>query len=302
MRTLVIGAAGFIGRRLMGELGRRGIECVGADVRTGIPEVDVALDIGSRADVERMMSEVCPESVVVLASLLTAATELNPADALRVNVSGPAAVFEAAVMSRVRRILYASSISTYGRPADGQAVVDENSELRPKTLYDWMKCVAEALAANYARRTSLETVVVRPSICYGMTESVDHDNIVGQLLAAAVAGRRTLQLPYAGGQSLSLIHVDDAAAAFAVLAQSSAIRWPVYNTGGQTVSVEDLANAADTLLGLKVDIDPSGAVINAPARVSGGRLSMEFGLAPRGLASGMRTEIERLGLTWRAGH
>ncbi len=82
------------------------------------------------------------------------------------NVRGTERLAGAAVDQGVRRFVFVSSASVYGRADDG-VVIDERSPLRPETAYGRSKAAAEEALRAIAERTGLEAVALRPPPVYG---------------------------------------------------------------------------------------------------------------------------------------
>lgn len=130
MRLLVTGAAGFIGSHLVEALAGRGDEVVGIDnFDPFYPRADKERNLREMGrlpgftfheqdmlDVEAMQARLTPETVIVhLAAKAGVRPSLaDPVGYARANVTGTAAVLEAARRAGVSRIAFGSSSSVYG--------------------------------------------------------------------------------------------------------------------------------------------------------------------------------------------
>jgi nucleoside-diphosphate-sugar epimerase len=293
---LVIGAAGYMGRRIMALLRADGVEAIGADIEADPENVDINLDIRFPDSVYGLMARIRPVVVINMAYLLTEATAESPDDAVRTNVVGVSAVFGAAAAVGSRRVIFASSISVYGdQSALGEQWVDETTQVRPHTTYAWMKTLDEALAEQYQASSETQFVTVRSSSCYGYRRPGNRFNPIGVLLAAHGTSD-SVMFPWRRSHRASLIHVDDAATMFVRLALAAHPRWPVYNTGGDSVTMAELADLAQPILRLRVEWKEPARDLRHAGRVSGDRLLGEFGVTRRPLADGLQQEATRLGL------
>src|SRR6266849_8006726 len=125
MAILVIGGTGFIGPRLMRRLIDRGETVVCMDLNLGAVSLFAALpkevtlirgDVTRFDDVMRIVLQVKPERLINLAYGLGAG-EGNPHQVMRLDVLGMDNCFEAARLSGVKRVVYASSIAVSGQPS-----------------------------------------------------------------------------------------------------------------------------------------------------------------------------------------
>ena len=188
MKVVITGGSGFLGRILAAKLLDRG-ELAGP---TGGPEpidsvvlldsvVDLAAVGGLQGRVEIVEGDVtdvaCLRSVIDrddvsvfhLASMVSAACELDFDGALRVNLSGAVAVLDACRARKCRpRVVFASSIAVFGGDAV-VGVVSDATKLIPETTYGATKAMCELLVNDYSRKgfvdgrsARLPTVIIRP--------------------------------------------------------------------------------------------------------------------------------------------
>ena len=122
MKVLITGGAGNIGSRLAASLIRRGDQVVVLDVNSEplypTPEfakADVCSGgVDDRELVMATVAEVRPDSIFHLAAILSGGAEQDPDRTWRVNLEGTRNVLEAAVAAGVNRVVFTSTIATYG--------------------------------------------------------------------------------------------------------------------------------------------------------------------------------------------
>jgi nucleoside-diphosphate-sugar epimerase len=188
MKVVVTGGAGFIGTLLARRLLQRG-ELTAASGRVEPIESLVLLDIthpdppvpaddprvrrvtGNVTDVELLRDVVdgADVSLFHLAAMVSSACEADFDGALRANLDGTRAVFEALRARRdAPRAVFASSVAAFG----GDAVtgtVSDSTKLTPQTTYGMTKAIGELLVDDYTRRGFIDgrsgrlpTVIIRP--------------------------------------------------------------------------------------------------------------------------------------------
>lgn len=220
IRVFVTGATGFIGRRLVDELLRRGCRVV-ALVRA--PEALRAAEIaaqgaqlvaGDVTDRESLREGMARADVVIHAAgvyeLGVAGDERQHMTA--VNVHGTDNVLGLALELRVPRVLHLSTVMVWGESAG--ATRDEHFERRAAfaSHYEWTKTEAHRLALEYAAR-GLPLVVACPN---GVVGANDH-SVMGYFLRLHL---NHLMPPLAPcpDTMLPLAHVDDVARGLAAAA------------------------------------------------------------------------------------
>jgi UDP-glucuronate 4-epimerase len=190
MRVLVTGAAGFIGSHLSERLVARGDEVVGLDnfdpfYPRAVKERNVAGllagprfalvegDLRQPADLERVFGRARPDAVVHLAALAGVQPSLaDPARYADVNVLGTVRVTEAARAHGVRRFVFASSSSVYGR--DSQPPFKESDPcLQPVSPYASTKRAGELGLFTAHHLYGLDVTCLRFFTVYGPRQRPD---------------------------------------------------------------------------------------------------------------------------------
>jgi nucleoside-diphosphate-sugar epimerase len=209
MKTLILGASGYIGRRLFNRLGATTwAEPVGAARRGGNADsVGTAVRVDSRNLQDLTLALRQCQCVINCVA--------GDFDSI---ANGARTLAQAALAAECKRIIHLSSMSVYGR-AEGR--VDEQTRLDPGLgWYAHAKCEAETHMNGFAREGG-EVVVLRPGCVFGSGSELWVGR-VGRWLHAGRVG----DLGAAGDGWSNLVHVDDVCDA--VLA---AMRMPI--AGGE---------------------------------------------------------------------
>jgi UDP-glucose 4-epimerase len=256
MRVLVTGAAGFIGRWVVGELLRRGHVVLPIDnLAAGDPENLAAFadhpnlrrfDVGDVRDADacrRWISEV--DAVAHLAASISVQDSIDdPATTFDNDVVGTFNMLEAA-RSVGARFLFMSTCMVYDRSMD-PAGIDEAHPTKPASPYAASKLAGEALTLSYHHAYGLPTTVVRPFNTYGpFQRSVGEGGVVAIFTRRSLTGE-PLRIYGDGTQTRDLLYVTDCARFVVDALLSDAAIGRILNAGtGADVSVNDLAAAVE---------------------------------------------------------
>lgn len=204
-RVRVMDSLKWGGRSLLGLWSDPGFEFVRGDVR----DAQAVRDALAGA-----------EAVVHLAAIVgDPACAKEPTAAKDVNLNASLALIDAARAAGVARFAFASTCSNYGRMADPTSYVDEESELRPISLYAETKVAVEKalLAANDAPRFC--ATAMRFATVFGVSPRMRFDLTVNEFTMNAIVDGRlvvfgeTFWRPY--------VHVIDLAGGILTILESS---------------------------------------------------------------------------------
>ncbi len=175
MKVLVIGAAGMIGRKLCerllkdghvggGEIGDLAMaDAVPSDL-VGARSIMVDL---AKPDAPAVLLASKPDLIFHLAAVVSGEAEQNFDKGYAVNLDGTRNLFEAvrAMGDGYRpRIVYTSSIATFGAPYNGP--IADDFFHTPLSSYGTQKAICELLLADYTRRGFFDGIGIRlPNIC-----------------------------------------------------------------------------------------------------------------------------------------
>ena len=183
-RTLVTGAAGFIGFHVARRLLARGDEVIGLDNLNDYYDVNLKqarldhltgqpgfsfhkIDLRDRVPMNTVFAEDRPQRVVHLAAQAGVRYSLtNPHAYIDSNVTGFMNILEACRHNTVEHLVYASSSSVYGDYTQMPFSVHQNVD-HPLSLYAATKKANELMAHTYAHLYGLPTTGLRFFTVYG---------------------------------------------------------------------------------------------------------------------------------------
>jgi nucleoside-diphosphate-sugar epimerase len=292
MRTLVTGAAGFVGSHLCTHLLEQGNDVVGIDAITDFYDVRrkeanlnslTAWDSFTfrrldllNAPLRQLLDDV--EVIFHLAGQPSVRASWGPEFAVYVdrNILATQHLLEASRQTPVRKIVYASSSSVYG-DAEGYPTA-EAMRPRPISPYGVTKLAAEHLCELYRVNFGTPTVSLRLFTVYGPRQRPDM--AFSRLIRAALAFR-PFQLFGDGSQTRDFTFVGDVVRAMSAAADSS---WSgVANIGGGSrTSMAEIIRTLGALLGREVETvrrpAQPGDVRDTAADITVARFA--FGYAP----------------------
>jgi len=155
VRALITGGRGFVGKWLSAHLDEQGDEVVAIDSET---------DVADQEALDPVVAEAAPDVIYHLAARTHVGESWKvPAEVLRVNVLGTAAVLAAARrLPGDAAVLIVSSAEVYGIVQPGQLPLTEHAPVAPVTPYAASKAAAEQVALQAWRGYGQRVLVVRP--------------------------------------------------------------------------------------------------------------------------------------------
>jgi nucleoside-diphosphate-sugar epimerase len=257
------GATGFIGRRLLKELPRRGFR-----VRVLLRRpTEVALDCGSAiigdlARPQNMAAALADVNAVIHSAGVAHAMSGVPADDYRVlNTEATIALARAAERARVKRFVFLSSIRAQVGPS-AAGVVTEALTPQPTDDYGRSKLAAEQGLATLG----IDWVALRPVLVYG-------PGVKGNVAALVRLARTPYPLPLGGlAAKRSLIAVDNLVDAIeTVLSAPAPLRRPLIVADAEPLTVAEMIAALRAGLGRRPGLIPVPARVLALALGAAGR-------------------------------
>ncbi|MAG69479.1 MAG: hypothetical protein CL471_04165 [Acidobacteria bacterium] len=187
------------------------------------------------------------EIVIHLAAILGVhRSEKQRLKCIEINIEGTKNVLDCAVMSGMKKIVFASSSEVYGEPFENP--ITENNITQGKTLYAITKLAGEELCRAYAQFYPIEYTILRYFNCYGPRQTAQ---FVIPRFIKQVRGDMSPTLYGDGKQIRSYTYVSDTASATVLAAFSEKTNSEVINVGNgdQPISLIDLARLVIKLSG-----------------------------------------------------
>ncbi len=237
-RILVVGGAGYIGsivvRRLLAK-GRRvrvldSLVYGDGAIRDVLAHPNLELMVGDCRNIQSVVAAVKDvDAILHLAAIVgDPACEQDRRSAQEINYAATRMLIEIAKGNGIQRLVFASSCSVYGAT---DALMDENSEVQPISLYAQTKVDSEA-ALLEARSEAFHPVIARLATVFGNSPRPRFDLVVN-LLTAKAHQEGTITV-FNGEQWRPFIHVDDVARGFIALLEA-----PLEVTSGQIYNLGD---------------------------------------------------------------
>lgn len=250
--VLVVGATGFIGRRLVARLAREygGVLCLalrdrGQHQRMPQGVTAVVADSLRPADLGRALEQTRADVVVNVAAAGVLPGLEDPGSLIAGNVDVVEALLTALEPAPPRLFLQAGSWSEYSAAVPGVPVAESHTSL-PTSLYGAVKAAATIVGNALARTKEIPFVTMRMFNVYGPGEAPTR--LLPYLIGRLGDGQPVDLTP--GAQVRDFVYIDDVVEAFIVAARPGALEaYSVYNIcSGIPTSVRHIAEStADTM-------------------------------------------------------
>jgi len=234
---LVTGGAGYIGSHLVNKLLAKGYEVKVMDnliygdegLRSFLNRPNLQFIRGDIRHIEDLVEAMAGAYAVIdLAAIVgEPACELDHNATLTINYEATKALIEIAKYCKVKRFIFASTCSAYGRSS---FILSEKVKLKPLSLYAESKAKSEEVVLNNSGNKLMPTIL-RLSTIYGVSPRMRFDLVVNILAVKAITeGKIKI---YGGKQWRPNLHVQDAAEAFirCLEAPKDRINREIFNAG-----------------------------------------------------------------------
>ncbi len=241
MKVLVTGGAGYIGSTLVRQLLNKGFAVRAFDSLKfgGEALYDVMLhpgfefmkgDVRNADEVQKALEGI--DAIAHLAAIVgDPACKKYSEEAHQTNWDGSVALFKAAEKAGVKRFVFASTCSNYGKMPDPHSFVVETSALNPVSLYAELKVKFEKYLLEERKDTQMCSTALRFSTVYGFSPRIRFDLTVNEFTRnATINGEQEIW----GAQFWRpYCHVDDLARSVVLVLESpdKKVRGNVFNVG-----------------------------------------------------------------------
>jgi UDP-glucose 4-epimerase len=255
MKSLVTGGAGFIGSNIVDKLLDLGHEVVVIDNESS----DAHISFYWNDEAENYKYDICDYASIrplfdgvdyvfhLAAEARIQPAIINPLKAVKTNTLGTATVLQCAREAGVKRVVYSSTSSGYGRNDVPNVETQPDDCLNP---YSVSKVSGEKLCSMYSELFGLETVVLRYFNVYGPREPLkgQYAPVIG-IFRRQKEADEPLTIVGDGDQRRDFTHVFDVVNAN-ILASTASIPYnllgTVFNIGtGTNHSVNEIAKMYD---------------------------------------------------------
>jgi len=228
MAILITGGAGLLGSTLVRQLLEKGTERpVVLDIAPTPDRLSEVLDrieyipgdLGDPGTVESAVKRVRPDVIFHLGAMLGLLCDNDPGGAMRVNVQGTFAVLDAARRYEVPKVVFASSVTTFGLDMPERVIRDDTVQ-RPLSFYGITKVFGEGAGLFFKRKYGLDFRSVRlPSIVGPGVREGGLINFTSAMIEQCYCGN-PCTVNVTPETRIPVLHTDDAARAMLNLAEA----------------------------------------------------------------------------------
>ncbi len=262
-RYLVTGGAGFIGSHIVEKLIKEGHYVRVLDnLSTG---KEKNLDFFKHKEkFELIIGDICsPETCdrackdidyVLFQSALKSVPESikDPISYNDVNINGLINMLQAGVKNKVKRFIFASSSSVYGKSWCRKS---ENEKLSPISPYALTKLVGEHYCWMFSEYYGLETVCLRYFNVFGAKQSLDDEyaSVIPKFIDCLLNDAKP-PIFGDGNQSRDFVHVDNVVSANILACAIQEIKHEIFNVGtGKKKTILELLEALNKLMDKNIE-------------------------------------------------
>lgn len=303
MRCAITGGAGFIGSHVVDYLVQYGHEVVVLDHGVRPHRSDVEFQDVDMLDLPSLLAATDGSDYIFhLAAVSNVNVAFqNPLQCVAVNIQGTANVLEAARQNRAKRVVFASTVWVYTGAHDNN-VHEDSPFFMPGAghVYTSSKIAGELLCHDYLQLYKVPVTILRYGIPYGprMRDTL----VIPIFLRKALAGE-PLMIAGDGSHYRNFVYVEDLAQAHLLVMDNKAINQTFNLEGKRKVTVQEIAETINRLLGggVKIEYTPARPGDYVGKEVSAEKAKRELGWVPTvDFEEGMRRTIiwykEKMGL------
>ncbi len=265
MKSLIIGAAGFVGEYLINELSSFNDEVYATKLSNENIKISsnvkiYDLDILNENNIKEVLEDVKPDCIYHLAAQSSVALSWKkPKLTAEINIIGSINLLEAVRMYLpTSKVLLVGSSEEYGK-IDYSTKVEENIKSNPQNIYAVTKMTVEQIGKIYANAYNLNIYMTRSFNHIGPNQS--RQFVVADFCNQVIDIERGLQEPIIRVGNLKskrdFTDVRDIVKAYRIIMEKGQ-KGEVYNVGsGNSISIEEILNMIlnNSSKKIKVEID-----------------------------------------------
>ena len=169
MKTLVTGAPGWLGTRLVEVLREKNydVHCLvlkGMDT-SSLEKLPLKLFEGNITDKSSLLNATKNIDTIVHCAGIIHPKKIK--DFFSINTRGTKNLLEAAVSNNVKKFIYVSSNSAQGTNINRETLMTEYMPCNPYMFYGQSKFLAEQIVNEFYLKHNIDTVIIRPCWYYG---------------------------------------------------------------------------------------------------------------------------------------
>ena len=313
MKFLVTGAAGFIGKRVISQLLKKGISVVASTTRVESEKdiffkyIDsknlshenlelIHLDMSSKESIDSVLSSNDITHIISCGYQMSNMIDDNPIKGVEVNILGVTNLFEAVVKYKIKRMVMPSSMSVYGNSQSiyGDKPVHEDDYCGPQHqsfTYAMMKILNEFMAQKYNNKHKVSIITTRPSVVFGFGRQRS-SLMWAEDFATLPAIGKPVHLPFPESNKDRFIYVEDCAEQMIQLSLKENLNHLVYNTGSETASGTQLATIIKELVpNADITFDNNGKLTPFIDEQDDNRIREELNFVPLSLKEGIKAHM-----------
>lgn len=266
MRVMITGGTGFIGSNVSSSLVENGHQIVIYDL---IPTPQRLTGIKSKKKLKIVRGDICDpiglintirkhkvDHIIHLAAYLPEVIiRQNPTKGIQVNAEGTNNIFEAAKITGVKKVVYAST------DAVNPTGPKEDAPVKPTTLYGHLKFLNEAMGIHFYNHFGLDTIGLRFGMNYGPGDRLLAGELERKYASAVVhnairrvaLGKPVVTIPFHKSTSFHWVYVKDNVRAMTLALKSEKTKNRVFNICGEEPYT--LGDMAEILKKIQPNVD-----------------------------------------------
>ena len=188
-----------------------------------------------------------------------------PDQVLEVGIKGTINTIDAAIESRVKKYILASTSETYNVPTHTPTNEEERLIIpdvkNPRFSYSGGKIASELLALHYAKARGLEVVIFRPHNFYG--PQMGNEHVIPEIIKKLYVIKKNydgkvvdLNIQGSGNETRSFCYISDAAEG-CIIAGEKGLNGEIYHIGTQDeITISELIHLIAKEMQIKIKIVP----------------------------------------------